>query len=338
MSCPPLTELPCPPPGTSGWPWIDDTARLSACMPDGQPWPRITVVTPSFNQGEYVEETIRSVLLQGYPNLEYIVIDGGSTDGSVEIVKKYEPWLSYWVSEPDSGQAHAITKGLERATGEIFNFINSDDLLLPGTLHAVAGALVRHDAVAGNVVNFDEAGGEELFVQSGLIATRLIYPGAPFHQPGLWLRPHLIHACGGIDVGFRYVFDWDLAIRYLALFPDVAYLAKPLARFRLHSSSKTVAEGGGFLAEMPRVVAGFLEDEHFAPLADASRLFLRRDGWHRTLETFRNAPPAPLPIRLLRATLLSLLACRDPRIRFCRPTAGTARRTLTGAWEGDASG
>lgn len=100
-------------------------------MPDGKPWPKISIVTPSFNQGQYIEETIRSILLQGYPNLEYIVIDGGSTDGAVDVIRKYEKWLTYWVSEPDKGQADAINKGLERCTGEIFNWINSDDILLP---------------------------------------------------------------------------------------------------------------------------------------------------------------------------------------------------------------
>lgn len=102
--------------------------------------PRITIVTPSYNQGEYLEATIRSVLEQEYPNLEYILIDGGSTDGSVEIIRKYEKWIDYWVSEPDRGQSHAINKGFERATGDIGNWLNSDDYYLPGALWAVAEA------------------------------------------------------------------------------------------------------------------------------------------------------------------------------------------------------
>jgi len=121
MRCPRLKDLPSPPHGKKGWPWTEETPPLPDTMPDGRPWPRISIVTPSYNQAEFIEETIRSVLLQGYPDIEYIIIDGGSTDGSVKIIKKYEPWLTYWVSEPDRGQSHAINKGMKRATGEILN-------------------------------------------------------------------------------------------------------------------------------------------------------------------------------------------------------------------------
>src|SRR5687767_11527952 len=105
--------------------------------------PRITIVTPSFQQASYLEQTIDSVLSQGYPNLEYAVVDGGSTDGSVEIIKRYQKHLAYWVSEKDRGQTHAINKGMARATGEIRAYINSDDYYLPGTLQRVADAFQR---------------------------------------------------------------------------------------------------------------------------------------------------------------------------------------------------
>ena len=110
-------------------------------MPDGKTWPKISIVTPSYNQGEFIERTIRSVLLQGYPNLEYIIIDGGSTDRSVELIGKYEPFIRYWVSEPDKGQSNAINKGFQHASGGIFAWLNSDDIYLPGALVAVAKAL-----------------------------------------------------------------------------------------------------------------------------------------------------------------------------------------------------
>ena len=107
-----------------GWPWSSENSVDAQVSLVDREYPKITVLTPNYNYGHYLEETIRSVLLQGYPNLEYIIIDGGSTDNSIEVIKKYESWLTYWVSEPDRGQTHAINKGLEKATGEIFNWIN----------------------------------------------------------------------------------------------------------------------------------------------------------------------------------------------------------------------
>src|SRR5262249_15652432 len=125
-----LGGLPPPPAGKSGWPWTEESASsLPTAMANGAPWPRITVVTPSFNQAAFVEATLRSVLLQGYPDLEYFVLDGGSTDGSVEIIKKYEPWLTYWFSGPDGGQSAAIDRGLRLGSGMLATWINSDDML-----------------------------------------------------------------------------------------------------------------------------------------------------------------------------------------------------------------
>jgi glycosyltransferase involved in cell wall biosynthesis len=134
---PRLEELPKPPDGKVGWPWTETMKAFPAQMADGSNWPKISIVTPSFNQGQFIEETIRSILLQGYPNLEYIIIDGGSTDRTLKIIENYEPWLSYWVSEKDDGPASAINKGIRKCTGEWFNWINSDDLLLPRSLETL---------------------------------------------------------------------------------------------------------------------------------------------------------------------------------------------------------
>src|SRR3978361_276846 len=129
MRCPSLQELPPPPPGRTGWPWTEESTAPATYPPDGGRWPRISVVTPSFNQANFLEATLRSVLLQGYPDLEFFVLDGGSRDGSVEIIKKYAPWLTEWVSEPDGGQSAAIGRGLRLASGLFFTWINSDDML-----------------------------------------------------------------------------------------------------------------------------------------------------------------------------------------------------------------
>src|SRR5258708_17032599 len=119
MSSDQMVPLAAPPPGRTGWPWMTTLPSTAAPLLNGKPWPRISIVTPSYNQAEFLEETIRSVLLQGYPNLEYIIIDGGSSDGTVEIIRRYEEHLAHWVSEKDSGHANAINKGFQRATREI---------------------------------------------------------------------------------------------------------------------------------------------------------------------------------------------------------------------------
>lgn len=147
MHCPSLIELPPPPEGKTGWPWTVETPPLPPARPDGSPWPRISIVTPSYNQGQFLEETIRSVLLQGYPDLEYIVIDGGSTDGAEHIIQKYAKWLTYWHSGPDAGQASAINIGIAKCSGEWLNWLNSDDMLAENALAKIAGlCALRPDA------------------------------------------------------------------------------------------------------------------------------------------------------------------------------------------------
>jgi glycosyltransferase involved in cell wall biosynthesis len=124
-----------PPAGKKhGWPWDTPVRRLPAQMPNGKEWPRITIVTPAYNQAHYLEETIRSVLLQGYPNLEYIVINDGSADNTEDVIRRYEPWISYWTTQKNAGQPTAINNGFARSTGEIMGWLNSDDLLLPQAL------------------------------------------------------------------------------------------------------------------------------------------------------------------------------------------------------------
>jgi glycosyltransferase involved in cell wall biosynthesis len=216
--------------------------------------PKISIVTPSFNQGRFLEETILSVLNQNYPNLEYIVIDGGSTDETVEVIRQYEDRLAYWVSEKDRGQVHAINKGIEKTTGEIFGFINSDDLYLPGTFAAIAEHFENHpkaEWVCGDTIMFGEGLDDELIPtvvpKSAAHCLSWAYTAA---QPGHFWKRELI--AGGFDEAWPYDFDHDLYVRLLLDGHKCEYIAQPFARYRLHEASKTVAENHRQLAEFER--------------------------------------------------------------------------------------
>ena len=263
MRCPTLSELPPPPPGKTGWPWTEESPQLPETMPDpstlrqaqggvgsGQaaPWPRVSIVTPSYNQGQFIEETIRSVLLQWYPNLEYMIIDGGSTDGSVEIIRKYEPWLAYWVSEPDRGQSHALNKGFARATGELLGWLNSDDLYVRGVLPAVGKAYSEHPGsiIAGAVVDFDMDTGEEWVIQQwGLTFETMVKfweERSVFRQPGFFFPRLAYEGVARIDESLHYAMDYDLFCRLLQRC-QVTYIDRILARARFHDTSKTMTAG-----------------------------------------------------------------------------------------------
>jgi glycosyltransferase involved in cell wall biosynthesis len=152
-----VKDLPLPPVGKRGWPWTIGTKPM-ASRSGAMFWPKLSIVTPSYNQGQFLEATIRSVLLQGYPNLEYIIIDGGSSDESVAIIRKYERFLTFWVSEPDDGQTAAINRGLERSTGEYLGWLNSDDLYTKGAFGKAIAAFLKHPesiVVHGNRILLD---------------------------------------------------------------------------------------------------------------------------------------------------------------------------------------
>ncbi|MEA3349967.1 MAG: glycosyltransferase family 2 protein [Chloroflexota bacterium] len=244
MHCPTLTKLPSPPPGRTGWPWTEASAPLPDFMPDGEPWPRISIVTPSYNQAQFIEETIRSVLLQGYLNLEYIIIDGGSTDVTVEIIRKYEPWLSYWISEEDSGQSHAIKKGLERATGKIVTWLNSDDRLRPNTLSRVARVFKASPRVVFtcgdiNLIDINGRVINRLYTKHPNRFLTVNYGQHGVPQPGAFWRRWAYEQVGGVDTSLKFCMDRDLFIRLWEIGPTKRIIGPPLADFRVHEQSKT---------------------------------------------------------------------------------------------------
>ena len=202
---------------------------------------KISIVTPTFNQGEFIEQTILSVINQTYENWEYIIIDGGSTDNTIDIIRKYEKHLKYWISEKDRGQANAINKGLLHCDGEIFNWLNSDDYLEKDALKIINEKFVNNiDVLAAGVNVFSESASNISFNKKLSAENLLIWRnGTNFIQPGVWLRMENIMKVGGIDELFHYSFDWDLYIRYLNKYPKVREIHEIIVNFRLHESSKT---------------------------------------------------------------------------------------------------
>jgi hypothetical protein len=238
MSVPSLSDLPVPPGNRSGWPWTVQGDPLPETQPNGSPWPEISIVTPSYNQGQFIEETIRSVLLQRYPNLEYVVIDGGSDDQTVEILNKYDQWIDYWVSESDAGQSHALNKGFREATGNILAYINSDDYYLDGALNRVVESLLKTnaDVVAGKILEVPTQDIINPVIKDTLFEW-ITSVNSSISQPGtFWRRNTPIPS---FDESFNCVFDRKFFMELMDRGATFHTLPNTLAAFRIHKGSKT---------------------------------------------------------------------------------------------------
>jgi glycosyltransferase involved in cell wall biosynthesis len=333
---PAVTDLPLPSRELTGWPWTEGSEPVPPHRPDGSPWPRITIVTPSYNQGQYIEETIRSILLQGYPNLEYIIMDGGSTDGTVDIIRKYERWIDYWESVPDQGQAHAINKGLARATGALFQWINSDDVLQPGSLLSVAQARQEHCAVAGRVLHND---GTRTFVNSNaLLAPQNILAAlSPFKnrpkreylcdQPGIFLDTTSLRDAGGIDDTLHYIFDLEMFVRYFDRAPNVIYVPHALVQFRYHAGSKSVGANERFYQEYPQLLQAISQANVSDPIKRQAKRIQRLYNLSDQFEAHEKLPATYSgPLRELASSLRLMFLYRE--IRSVRFFIGRLRRRI----------
>ncbi len=258
-----IEELPPPPSSKTGWPWTVESDPLPPAMPDGNPWPKISIVTPSFNQGQYLEETIRSVLLQNYPNMEYIVIDGGSTDNSVEILRKYEPWLAYWVSESDKGQTHAINKGLTRATGQIIAYINSDDIYLPEALFRAVMLFSANPeinwVVGACIAGYSIEQGELKIPRIPSLPWRCLLKDYFILQPSVFLRATCIRKYGFFDESLHFSMDYDYWCRLLVTRDIPVLTNEALSFFRFHGGSKTMLSKAQFELENSSIIQKYMD-------------------------------------------------------------------------------
>lgn len=206
--------------------------------------PLVTVVTPSFNQAKYLEQTILSVLNQDYPNIEFIVFDGGSTDGSVEILQKYSSRLSYWKSEKDEGQSDAINKGWQMARGEICSYLNSDDLLAPGAVRKIVEAFQANPEAGIIFGDYEFIGPENNVVEEGKgrpcnHRTLLIHGQMPYIvQPSSFYRTSLIRQIGYLDKSLRLSMDYDLLLKLTRIAP-AHYTPYTISQFRVYPDTKS---------------------------------------------------------------------------------------------------
>jgi glycosyltransferase involved in cell wall biosynthesis len=241
MPVPSLETLPPPPPGKTGWPWTVATSPAPATAPGARPWPRVTVVTPSYNQGHFLEETIRSVLLQGYPNLEYIVMDGGSRDNSVDVIRNYAPFLAYWTTGRDRGQSDAINQGFRKSTGEWTGWQNSDDYYEPNALiTAAATALAHPDAsvVYGSVQLCDAESKFTGAYPTSDFDPLAMLPWANMFNQSMFFHRRVFDAGFFLDESMHHYIDHDLFWRLIFAGHKFRYAPALSAVFRLHDAAK----------------------------------------------------------------------------------------------------
>lgn len=249
------------PPNRKGWPWTEETSP--SLYEIDVSFPKISIVTPSFNQGEYIEETIRSILLQNYPNLEYIIIDGGSTDNTVEIIKKYSKYLTYWVSEKDAGQSDAINKGIQKTTGQLFNWLNSDDYLEKNALVEIAKAYQENETKKVFCFGLSHLSNGEIipFTKFTDPSNELkCYCDPIIIQPATFFSLDKDRSLVELSKALHYTMDYELWLRFMFLFGKESIFVSPekVAVFRLHDESKTKSGRVHFINDIASILHSLL--------------------------------------------------------------------------------
>lgn len=246
--------------------------------------PRISIITPSLNQGEFIEETILSVLSQEYPCLEYLVMDGGSSDNTIRVLEKYSNKIK-WVSETDNGQTNAINKGLQLTDGSIVGYLNADDLLLPGSLWKVAGVFTQHPDVMWTIGKCRIIDGKNNEIRKPITRYKnflLKLGGFPLlvmtnyiSQPSTFWRRDVLDAVGFLDESLHFVMDYDYWLRLYFRYPPV-FIPDYLASFKIHPASKTTSTGhrNVYIEEEKRVIRRYTGSRWLLLLHDLHRLFM----------------------------------------------------------------
>ncbi len=235
-----LDEL--PPVTKTGWPW-DIEVNKNIYEKNKFEWPKISIVTPSFNQGKFIEETIRSILLQNYPNVQFIIIDGGSTDETLEIINKYSKWIDFWISEKDKGQSDAIHKGFNKATGKILNWINSDDILCKDGLFHIGLEFISNPKLnfvhgKNGIMDIDSKVYSFMPHPKDNLSVRYLYE-MPYGQQACFFTKNLYQKSGGVNPELTFSIDYELYLRMHSSGSITSQIDHCIGNIRIHNESKT---------------------------------------------------------------------------------------------------
>lgn len=268
-------------------------------------YPKISIVTPSYNQGDYIEKTLVSVAKQAYPNYEHIVMDGGSTDRTVEVLETWSERLTYWESQPDRGQSHAINKGLARSTGEILTWLNSDDQLTESALFRVAEAFEEDPEPAlvyGNCLLLSETGSEKLSLPTQ--DTRTLLGGMSFAQPASFFSRWAYEQFGPLNETLDFAMDYDFFMPVAQQAERVRYLPHTLAKYLYHAESKSVQHNAAFAREYALILQKLLRSAGDAAAGWVEKL-KAADLWEsETMAIGTYAFSEPIPDEQLREAVL----------------------------------
>jgi glycosyltransferase involved in cell wall biosynthesis len=230
--------------------------------------PKVSIITPSYNQGEFIEETINSVISQTYENIEYLIIDGASTDSSLEVIAKYSASVSKVISEKDAGQSDAINKGIRLATGDLITWLNSDDLLEPQAIEQAVSTFIEHpeiDFVFGDVKLVDEDANQIGLLKGRQIRTPDVFFNLdlPIPQQGSIWRRHVTESVGLLDEQWHYVLDREFFLR-ICLSHNVKYINRTFGSFRQHGQSKSVTMKEAWIMELPSMYESLVKKSAWA--------------------------------------------------------------------------